>query len=347
MLRYTQLKEHCRQDLKEVLPLAKPFTLIIEPTSICNFRCVQCFQSISEESYFTQNRAHMSMEAFGKVIDDMKKWPGPRLKVLKLSLYGEPLLNEHFCEMLKLARQADIAERIETTTNASLLDEATCSRLVAYGLDYMRVSVYSAIQERHEDITGSKIKIEAIHSALRMLQDAKRAAASETPFVSVKMLDAYSSENDTFLGMYKDVADEVYLDKPHSWIAYKDKDFIGELYKEEGARVKNDLSACRSSRVACTLPFFTLAVRSNGDVSPCCIDWLGATNIGNIRKSSLRELWDSGAMYEFRKMQLENRRKENKSCRNCEFCSSDYYVKDNVDGFPVERLKTKQTGASC
>ena len=341
MLRYTELKEHNRQDLKSVSPLAKPFTLIVEPTSVCNFRCVQCFQSIPDENYFTRNKAHMSMGIFKKVIDDMKKWSGPRLKVLKLSLYGEPLLNEHFCAMLKLARQADIAERIETTTNASLLNKKACAQLVEYGLDYMRVSIYSAIQKRHVEITGSRITIGSIHDKLRMLQDIKRERGSETPFVSVKMLDTYDEENEAFVRMYTDVADEVYLDKPHNWIAYKDKDFIYELYKDGCQKAKNDLNVGSYGRIACTLPFFTLAVRSNGDVSPCCIDWLGGTNIGSICERSLEEIWDSDELYEFRKMQLEGRKDENSSCKNCRFYLNDYYMKDVIDGFPIEKLRRR------
>ena len=59
MIKYTELKSTDRQDLMEVLPLAKPFTVLIEPSSLCNFRCIQCFQSIKGPSYFTENRMHM------------------------------------------------------------------------------------------------------------------------------------------------------------------------------------------------------------------------------------------------------------------------------------------------
>ncbi len=42
--------------------------------------------------------------------------------------------------MLRIAKEANIAERIETTSNASLLTEEFCRELVLYGLDYLRVS---------------------------------------------------------------------------------------------------------------------------------------------------------------------------------------------------------------
>jgi len=90
------------------------------------------------------------------------------------------------------------------------------------------------------------------------------------------------------------------------------------------------------------LPFFTLAVRSNGDVSPCCIDWIGGTNIGNVIEQTLKDVWHGDRMFEFRKMQLENRKDENESCRHCEFYLSNYYTRDNIDGLPVDKLKIKK-----
>lgn len=342
MIAYTKLKEHNRQNLRDVIPLKKPYTLIIEPTNMCNFRCIQCFQSIGDENYFNQNRMTMSMEYFMRIIEQMKGWEGPKLKVLKLSLYGEPLLNPNFLEMLRISKTADIAERIETTSNASLLTEGISEKLVEYGLDYMRVSIYSPLQDKHARVTSSRIDIKLIHDNLAALRRIKQTQGSDKPFVGVKMLDTYSEENEKFFEIYRDVADELYLDKPHNWIAYKGKDFIDDLYGADTGQAKSDLNRTSSGRIACTLPFFIMAVRSNGDVSPCCIDWIGGTNIGSVLKETLEAIWNGEGMFEFRKMQLENRKNENESCRNCEIYLSDYYTRDNIDGFPVEKLRVQK-----
>ncbi len=339
MIRYTQLKSTDRQDLMDVLPLAKPFTLLIEPSSLCNFRCVQCFQSINGPSYFTENRMHMPMERFERVIGQLRDWPGAKLKVLKLSLYGEPLLNPEFGRMLRLAREADVAERIETTTNASLLTRDVAEALVDGQLDYVRVSIYSVDAARHRSITRSPVAIDAIHENLRVLQEVKRARGSNRPFVSCKMLDAYGEENERFAKMYGDVADEVFLDKPHGWIKVEGADFIESYYEDEAGQARRDLEQHSSARVACPMAFTTMAVRSNGAVSPCCVDFIGGTNLGNVDQSTLQALWASDTWYEFRKMQLEDRKKENSSCARCDVYLSDHYTRDDIDGFPVERLR--------
>ena len=172
-----------------------------------------------------------------------------------------------------------------------------------------------------------------------MLQEVKRAQSSNRPFVSCKMLDAYGEENEHFFEMYRDVADEVFLDKPHSWIKVDGADFIESYYEEQTGPAKRDLMQHSSARVACPMAFTTMAVRSNGAVSPCCVDFFGGTNLGSVEESSLRSLWTSDAWYEFQKMQLEGRKRENPSCARCDISQSDHYTRDDIDGFPVEKLR--------
>ncbi len=341
MIKYTELKEDNRHNLREVIPLDKPYTLLIEPSNYCNFRCTQCFQSLKGDNYLTKNRGLMDMGLYKEVIQQMKDWEGPKFKVLKLSLYGEPFTNPDFGEMLKIAKEAEIAERIETTTNISLLSEPLCRQLVEYEIDYMRVSIYAGNQERYVKITNCQtVEIRRILEQLKSIQDMKKSLKKEKPFVSAKMLDTYTEENDEFLSLFSGVADEVYIDKPHNWIATEEKSFIDSLYgAEKQEALQEDLRHTISKRISCPMPFTTLAIRSNGDVSPCCIDWIGGTNLGNIRKEKIRDIWNGDEMFEFRRMQLEGRRAENSSCRNCEFVCNDYYMRDNIDGFPVEKLK--------
>lgn len=340
MIRYTELKSTNRQNLREVLPLAKPFTVLIEPSSRCNFRCIQCFQSLKADSYFTRNRGAMPLARFQRVLDQLKSWPGPKIKVLKLSLYGEPLVNPEFCEMLKLAKEARVAERIETTTNASLLSRDVAEKWVACPLDYARISIYASDQAKHQAVTGSDLDIRAIHENLRVLREIKKSTGSEKPFVSCKMLDAYDNdENERFIRMYRDVADEVYIDKPHSWIKVEGADFIKNYYQDGADGALTDLKQNSTRRIACPMAFTTLAVRNNGDVAPCCVDFIGGTNLGNMDEHSLPDIWNSDPWHEFQKMQLENRKHENYSCARCDIYLSDHYTRDNIDGFPVERLR--------
>ncbi len=154
------------------------------------------------------------------------------------------------------------------------------------------------------------------------------------------MLDAYGPENERFVQMYQDVADEVFLDKPHNWIKVEGTDFIGHYYQAGAREALSDLAAHSTPRKACPMPFTTMAVRSNGAVSPCCVDFIGGTNLSHIEKHSLRDIWHSDRWFAFQKMQLENRKQENYSCAHCDVYRSDHYTPDDIDGFPAEKLRS-------
>nr|WP_297274194.1 radical SAM/SPASM domain-containing protein [uncultured Agathobaculum sp.] len=342
MKQYTKLKED-RHVLRDVIPLSKPYTLLIEPSNYCNFRCVSCFQSLHHSNYITDHRHLMDLSCFREIIHQMQTWEGEKLKVLKLSLYGEPFTNPNFCEMLHIAKQAEIAERIETTTNASLITPAIAERLVKEGIDYIRVSIYGGNQARYREVTGVDCAdIEQIYKNLESIQQWKKYLGKDRPFLSVKMLDTFSAENDEFKARFSPVADELYLDQPHNWIATEEKNFIDSLYTSEEKRnqLKQRQQASYCARKSCPMPFTTLAVRADGMVSPCCVDWKGATNLESIHQHTLQEIWNGTAMYSFQKMQLEGRNQENSSCKNCEFYKSSYYMLDDIDGLPVDQLRS-------
>ena len=194
-------------------------------------------------------------------------------------------------------------------------------------------------QREHERITGTKVDIGTIHRNLKFLQEVKRSAGSERPFVAPKMLDTYGPDNDAFLEMYRDVSDEIYIDKPHNWIRTGSAKFTDILYAERAARAEEDIRAAARPRIACPMGFTTMAVRSNGDVSPCCVDFIGGTNLGNVERNTLQQLWSSEEWHRFMTMQLEGRKQENSSCARCDFYLSSYYTKDTIDGFDVRRLR--------
>lgn len=339
---FSQLRGNQRQVLREVIPLKKPFSLTIDPSSICNFKCAQCLQG-DEKYYKLLDKRMMKGETFAKIIDDVKAWEGPQLKVIKLYNCGEPFLNPEFPALLKYVKDADVAERIEVTSNCSLLTHSISDQLVEYGLDYLRASVYSPLQDQHEMITKSKVDIEIIYNNLSYLKKIKLKKNSQKPFVAIKMFEgADQEENKLFLAKYADVADEIFFEKLHNFNDLSGKNFIETYYGiKEGEETKKK-EVAYTPKSACPWPFMTLTIQSNGDVNACCVDWLGDTKVGSIFKHSLREIWEGDALYEFRKMQLEARRSENPGCRNCTVYLTDDFTVDNIDGVSVMKL-TRQT----
>lgn len=315
MTKYSTLKEK-RISLRDVIPLAKPFTILFEPTSVCNFKCVCCFQNEPEfHSYLP--KGYMKFGDFKKIADDLVSWKGDKIRVIRIIGFGEPLINPATPAMVKYCKELDIAERIEITTNAALLTPKISKELISAGLDYIRCSIYSIDQKKHEALTQSPINIEKIKDNIAALKKLRDSAGAAKPFIYVKMLESQDpSENDLFLKEYSDIADEAALEKPHQWLT------------GTGSATRN----------VCPQPFKMLSVHFNGDVILCDPDWKGNTCIGNALDENISSIWGGGRMREFWKMQLEKRRGENKSCRTCSFLVDEYAI-DDLEGVSPEVVR--------
>ena len=67
----------------------------------------------------------------------------------------------------------------------------------------------------------------------------------------------------------------------------------------------------------CNQPWQRLYIRGNGDVTPCCAMFSSYLKLGNIKESSLYDLWNSNLAKELRKLHKEGRYRENKTCLKC------------------------------
>ena len=162
--KYTELSQS-RIDLRDAIPLAKPFAVLFEPASICNFKCRFCFFS-EADIYDHLEKGMMKFDDFRKIVDDLAAWPGERIKVVRIIGFGEPLVNRETPEMIRYLKDQDVADRVEMTTNASLLSPDLSERLIEADLDYIRCSIYSVDQEQHWQIMQNKMPIERMQERL-------------------------------------------------------------------------------------------------------------------------------------------------------------------------------------
>ncbi len=339
MLPFSRLRQNPRQNLREVIPLQKPFSITIDPSSFCNYRCVHCLHGSDALCRLIDKRM-MKASDFTRLIDDIADWEGPKLKVIKLYNCGEPLLNPEFTAMLKYAKDADVSDRIDLTSNCALLTDRISAKLVECGLDYLRASISSPIQEKHERITGSSIALEAVYENLAHLKETKSMQGSEKPFVAAKMFwPSSEEERRLFVEKFSSVADEVFFEKLHNFADFEGADFVGSYYGSQVDEVVHPANRPPPSKKACPWPFMSLTVQSNGDTHVCCVDWLGNTRVGNAFERTIADIWEGDSLFEFRKMHLDNRTYENAICRTCGVYLSDDFTVDNIDGFPVDKLR--------
>lgn len=331
---YSQLRNQERKPLADKLPLKLPFSIYLEPTNKCTFRCKACPLSFDDYRDIVGYSGDMDFELYKKIILDIKKLG--RLVSLKFYMEGEPLLNKNLIKMMQFAREHDVAERFELTTNASLLSEEIIKDLIGIKLNYLRISIYSVIQQRHEYVTDSKIDIQKIYNNVKSAREIRDNSGSQYPFIYVKMLDTFDEkENQMFKELYSPIADEIMIEKPMNWNDYENRDLLKAYY---GDKKPQEEKIFPNYKEVCPFPFYSCVINCDGTVTICCVDWNKKTMIGDLKKNSFDEIWNGKSANDFRKMHLRREKHKNPSCKNCRFL---YTSVDNLDDFTLEEFSEK------
>ena len=329
-----------RQVLKDIIPLKLPLCISLEASNLCNFRCIMCYHGSDRYAEESKPLQHMDMSLFEKCVADIKTWcrkENAKIKVMKLYSLGEPLLHKNIGDMVRIIKEADICEMLEITSNASLLTKETAEKLVENGLDIFRASIYSVDEERNREITQTNVSPKQIEENIRYMREYRDSHGYEKPFISAKMIDSYSDENERFRSIYEEAADEAYLDKLMDSPA--NENTVERYYTDKAEEARKDIGDKRfcKERKACRYPFTHMTVRSDGKVLVCCTDWPQKTVVGNVLNESLEEIWHSKALYDFRCMTLKTKGLGNSLCALCDIPLRDF-PEDNIDDFPIEKL---------
>ena len=78
-------------------------------------------------------------------------------------------------------------------------------------------------------------------------------------------------------------------------------------------------------------------MNADGLVSSCFLDWGRKLVIGDVRRQSMKEIWNSERMNALRLQHLEGRRRQNGVCGNCGQLS--HCLPDSIDAHRLTLLK--------
>jgi MoaA/NifB/PqqE/SkfB family radical SAM enzyme len=132
---------------RKVIILGKPWSASIEPTTSCNLRCPECPTGMQS---LTRTKGSLDVEVYKTILDKLSS----DLIYLTLYFQGEPFLNPHFPEMVKLARNRRIF--VATSTNGHYLDDKNVTKIIQSGLSHLIISMDGLDQETYEN-TGLKV----------------------------------------------------------------------------------------------------------------------------------------------------------------------------------------------
>lgn len=315
-----------RTRLETVIPLKTPFIINVDPSDKCNFQCKFCPTGDRKLMASTEGRnfGYMDFELFKKVIDDICDFEN-KIKVLRLYKDGEPLMNPRFADMVKYAKQSGCCERVDTTTNASLLTKEKSLAIIDAGLDRINISIEGISNEQYLNFSNYKIDFDELVSNIKFFYENRKQCEM---IVKINGDILTESEKKKFYDIFGDIADGVYIESIMScWSGFdlkevKVNDEVG-IYKQKIEEVE-----------ICPYVFYSFGINSDGTVSVCFLDWAHKMIIGDVKNESVKSIWQGDKLYEYQKRFLLKERKCVEICKDCGQMT--HGMPDNIDAFADE-----------
>lgn len=271
-----------------------PPCLQIEPTSICNYRCVFCYQT--DTAFTTPKNGHlgmMSVDLFKQIVDQAQG----RCEAITLASRGEPLMTRGIDEMLAYAAGKFLA--LKLNTNASFLDEKKSHAILQADMNTLVFSADAAA--------------EPLYSKLRVNGKLETVLKNIERFNEIKAKHYPSSRLITRVSGVRYSADQNFEEMESFWgglvdqVAFVDYNPWEDSYDREPSGVD----------AACSDLWRRMFVWWDGRVNPCDVDYRSMLAVGNAPEGALGDLWRSPSYEALRAQHLGNRRSEAFPCNRC------------------------------
>jgi len=298
-------------------PIRGPIYVGWEITWRCNARCEYC-------NRWGIGKKETSKEEALKVINEIGDMG---CSILSLT-GGEPLLRDDIGALIREAKSRDISVNINT--NGSLLKQKA-KELVDAGTDVITVSVESHNPKTHDSIR----RVDGLFRRLAEgIEEIKRLRTGDKPNIKVRANISASNytQLDMFIDHWSGKVDEIVLQPIHEEIrnaftvpekmkfSSKEKEnfikyfnkmhekypWLANQYYREFPAFFFDLKGLKE-KYKCFAGYFFFQLDPELNVYPCAAYM---HKVGNLKDSSIKDLWKSDRMKTFRK---KLKRKEN-SC---------------------------------
>lgn len=313
------------------IDLFPPF-LEIEPTTICNFKCICC-----EHTYWKEPSKNMTFSDFKKIFNQFgnPKWLG-------LTGIGSSYLNQDFHKMLAYAKKkGTIVEVMDHF--AHFKSDEQIKELIEIGPDFQFVSTYGASKKAFEKVcVGSNYN--DVEKNIRTFVKLKKQMKKRFPILNFHYIITSESKDELldFLDFVKSLNTEVgeILVTPmlHSFKEAKkyaveiDRNYVEKVEIKAaryGIPITINWSAEKDARDLKSKPsirnckeYIMPFIFVTGHVIPCCGQneanargWQKKISLGNALKKSFREIW-----YSPRYKNLRKQIRQNKCPEECKLC---------------------------
>ncbi len=288
-----------------------PIVYNIETTNRCNMRCEMCPRT----TMMTRPIEDIDRDTFIKVVKEItphdsalwNRWkefcekkygiaendePSENhfflyviSKVIQLHGYGDPLLDKHMGEYIRILTEAGFPTYFSCNPANINLDRTY--EMMDAGLSYIKYSIESVDDNEFKKIRGQAANFTGSYENILKVLDYKHEKGLNTTVV-ITMLNLnkknQKEEFDRLIDAFRDTDTYVYLKSEDCQWYRKDYHGTESIHWSE----------------PCKHPWMTMTIKSNGAAAMCMEDYNNDIEFGNINNQTLKEIWDGELYKEFR-----------------------------------------------
>ena len=284
--------------------------LMIEPTNICNLKCLFCTQSISK-----RKKGSMSLDDFKKIANILPR----STKEVQLHFAGESVLNNDLPEMVKLIKSKGIKTIL--SSNGTLPFEKY-EKIINAGLDQLIISFDGATKEIYDQYRKGGNFETVVDNIGKMAKLPERKTELVIQFIVMRNNEHQIEEMKNLAK--KLGADTLWLKSASLNIGSSEvlekniidnaKNFLPENQKYSRYILKENKLIYKDRPLSCPWIFRTV-ILWNGDVAVCCTDLEGEVIVGNVLKDGgFDKVWKSKKYDKVKKLILS---RQLNICKNC------------------------------
>lgn len=246
----------------------------IEITNMCNLNCSFCSKTSRADRF-------MKVEEFEKVVKEVSSYTN----LIALHVKGEPLLHPNLKEILDITEKYNL--KVNITTNATLLSKKIEVILNSNSIRQINISLHSAEQNNVDEekyLENVFESVDKIHQNTNII-------------ISYRLWNLEKIENNDInknvlikLGEKYDIQNIFEKAKKNDFIELDKNIFLNQDIEFEWPDINGDIIAKTGK---CYGLRNQIAILSNGDVVPCCLDANSNIFLGNIFNTSLKDIIES------------------------------------------------------
>jgi radical SAM protein with 4Fe4S-binding SPASM domain len=269
-----------------------PSMVQISVTNVCDMSCTMCPHSlyVKKTDY---KPVHMDYNVFTKIADEValehKKIRRPHPGSIRLLGWGEALTHPGITDMVGYAKDAGV-NLVTMITNGLALNQKKGRALLEAGLDVIEVSLDAYTKEGYEKVRNNP-HFERIRDNLLRFIDLRNELHARC-YIAAGIIDQPDVHDEV------EAFRELYGPKVEDVVVRKFRDFKGHV--SQIARELEEKEPCR-----CLWARFNIT--PEGKATICYDDWEQQFVIGDLRESTIKEIWHSEELEKERQAHLEGK----------------------------------------